>query len=78
MNFDDSKVVPIRGVPAAEVTFPEPKEGDRICEECEPRVALVMDLSKPGYEHRCPKCGRFEEWFGLRFLRKTSNTDEHQ
>jgi hypothetical protein len=50
--------------------LPEPKEGDRICEACEPRVALVVDLSRPGCEYRCPKCGAYEEWFGLRYLPK--------
>jgi hypothetical protein len=57
--------------------LPEPKEGDRICEACEPRVALVVDLSRPGCEYRCPKCGAaYEEWFGLRYLPANSEANE--
>lgn len=41
--------------------------GDRICSQCRPPVRLVDDMSRPGYEYRCPVCGRFEELFGPEF-----------
>lgn len=62
MTFDDQREAQRRA--QAPATFPEPKPGERICEDCQPRVALVLDLSKPGYEYRCPKCGHFERWIG--------------
>lgn len=73
MNFDDQQQARER---AGE--FPEPNKGDRICEECVPRVALVLDLSKPGYEYRCPKCGTYDEWFGLRYLPKAEAAPQHR
>jgi predicted RNA-binding Zn-ribbon protein involved in translation (DUF1610 family) len=38
----------------------------RVCENCPDDVELVLDFSRPRYEFRCPKCGRFEEFFGKR------------
>lgn len=74
MTFDDQSRLKQAALASGEAP-PEPKPGDRICEACEPRVALVLDLSKAGYEYRCPQCGNYEEWFGLRFLPKVRSTD---
>lgn len=44
-----------------------PREQEvRVCDYCPIPipVALIFDLSQPGYEYRCPECGRFDEWFG--------------
>ena len=46
---------------------PTPEDGERICAECDPPVALILDFSKPGHEFRCPLCGTFEEFLGKRY-----------
>lgn len=61
MNFDDQTKLNLRQ-PAE--SFPVPKVGQRICEHCVPPVAMVLDMSKPRYECRCPRCGGFDRWFG--------------
>lgn len=73
MTFDDQKRLQAREALAAG-TLPPPRDGDRICENCQPPVRLVNDMTRLGYEYHCPKCGRYEEWFGTRFSVETNAT----
>lgn len=72
MTFDDTK----------RLTFPPPQDGDRICDAnlCKghPLVALVVDLSRPGYEYRCPRCGTYSEFFGARYTAPAVRRDAEQ
>ena len=45
-----------------------PKDGERICENCEPPVRLVMTFEVDYKEFKCPKCGGYEEFFGRRYI----------
>lgn len=54
----------------------DPESDVILCVDCE--TPLVSDFSRPGKEWRCPKCGRFTEFFDDHLHRKYGELNDEQ